>query len=79
MGFLRRASSDCSYHVGVDFPVDGVPSAEWILLANSVTPVIELPELRLTNKDVWVEAVAGKIWITYQGQLLRLPLPAQPR
>jgi hypothetical protein len=45
----------------------------------SFTPVIELPELRLTSNDFWVDAAAGKIWITYQGQLLRLPLPTQPR
>jgi HEAT repeat protein len=45
----------------------------------SFTPVVELPDLRLTSNDVWVDAVAGKIWITYQGQLLRLPLPTQPQ
>ncbi|MCI0662878.1 MAG: hypothetical protein L0220_17560, partial [Acidobacteria bacterium] len=45
----------------------------------SFTPVIELPELRMTSNDFWVDAASGKIWITYQGHLLRLPLPTQPR
>jgi hypothetical protein len=45
----------------------------------SFTPLLEFPDLRLTSDDVWVDAGAGKIWITYQGQLLRLPLPAQAK
>jgi hypothetical protein len=45
----------------------------------SFTPLVELPELPLTSDNFWVEAAAGKIWIAYQGQLLRLPLPAQAK
>ncbi|MGH9937744.1 MAG: hypothetical protein ACREAM_15975, partial [Blastocatellia bacterium] len=45
----------------------------------SFTPLIELPELLLTSDDVWVDAAEGKIWITYQGHVLRLPMPAQAR
>ncbi len=43
------------------------------------TPLVELPELILRNSDFWVDAAAGKIWITYQGQLLRIPLPAKTK
>jgi len=45
----------------------------------SFTPLIEVPELRLISDDFWVDAEAGKIWITYQGQLLRLPIPAKAK
>ena len=45
----------------------------------SFTPLIELPELRLTSDDIWVDTAGGKIWITYQSHLLRLPMPAQAR
>jgi hypothetical protein len=40
-------------------------------------PLVELTGLELRNSDFWVDANAGKIWLTYRGQLLRLPLPAQ--
>lgn len=40
------------------------------------TPLVELPELILRSSDFWVDANAGKIWLTYKGQLLRIPLPA---
>jgi hypothetical protein len=43
------------------------------------TPVVNLPGLRLNNSDFWVDATAGKIWFTYQGQLLRIPLPPPPK
>ncbi len=43
------------------------------------TPRVELPELNLSRNDFWVDAAAGKIWITYRGHLLRLPLPAQTK
>jgi hypothetical protein len=39
------------------------------------TPLVELPELILRNSDFWVDANAGKIWLTYRGHLLRIPLP----
>jgi hypothetical protein len=42
----------------------------------SFTPLLDLPNLQLASDDLWVEAAAGKLWITYQGQLLRMPLPA---
>ncbi len=42
----------------------------------SFTPALELPEMRLTSSDIWVDSGAEKIWIVYQGQLLRAPMPA---
>jgi HEAT repeats len=39
------------------------------------TTLIELPGLILGNSDFWVDVNAGKIWFTYKGHLLRLPLP----
>jgi hypothetical protein len=43
------------------------------------TPLLEIPELRLSHDDVWVDTDAGKIWFVYRGHLLRLPLPAQKK
>jgi HEAT repeat protein len=40
-------------------------------------PLVELTGLPLSNSNFWVDATAGKIWFTYKGQLLRLPMPAQ--
>ena len=40
-------------------------------------PLVELTGLTLSKSDFWVDANAGKIWMTYRGQLLRLPLPKQ--
>jgi hypothetical protein len=45
----------------------------------SFTPLFELPELRLISDDFWVDAAAGKIWITYQGQLLRVAMSAKTK
>src|SRR5262245_46128214 len=42
-------------------------------------PLFELTGLELSNSDFWVDANAGKIWMTYRGRLLRLPLPAQTK
>jgi hypothetical protein len=41
------------------------------------TPLVELPGLILRNTDFWVDATEGKIWFTYHGHLLRMPLPAK--
>jgi hypothetical protein len=41
------------------------------------TPLVELPGLILSNGDFWVDATGGKIWLTYRGQLLRIPLSAK--
>lgn len=38
------------------------------------TPVVELPEIRIGSPDVWVDAAAGKVYVTYLGHLLRVPL-----
>jgi hypothetical protein len=38
------------------------------------TPLIELQGLTLSNSDFWIDAAGGKIWLTYRGQLLRIPL-----
>lgn len=40
------------------------------------TPVLEVPGLSLRSADVWVDEARGKVWLTYKGHLLRLPLPA---
>ncbi|MEP7342990.1 MAG: HEAT repeat domain-containing protein [Acidobacteriota bacterium] len=37
-------------------------------------PVVEVPEIRVGSADVWVDAMAGKVYITYLGHLLRVPL-----
>jgi hypothetical protein len=34
-----------------------------------------LPGLILRENNFWVDAAAGKIWFTYEGHLLRIPLP----
>jgi hypothetical protein len=38
--------------------------------------VLEVPGLSLRSADVWVDETRGKVWLTYHGHLLRLPLPA---
>jgi len=38
------------------------------------TPVTELPEIRVSSAEVWVDAAAGKVYLTYLGHLLRVPL-----
>lgn len=38
------------------------------------TPVVELPEIRIGSPDVWVDAATGKLYVTYLGHLLRVPL-----
>jgi HEAT repeat protein len=43
------------------------------------TPVIEAPGPVLSDSNFWVDADAGKIWFTYYGHLLRLPMPAQKK
>jgi hypothetical protein len=40
-------------------------------------PLVELPGLILRSDDFWVDAAAGKIWLTYRGHLLRIPSPAK--
>ena len=43
------------------------------------TPLVELPELILRSGDFWVDETAGKIWFTYRGHLLRMPLPKKTK
>jgi hypothetical protein len=43
------------------------------------TQVLELPGLQLTSSDIWADPESNKLWFTYQGHLLRLPLPAGRR
>lgn len=38
------------------------------------TPVVELPEIRIGSPDLWVDAAEGKLYVTYLGHLLRVPL-----
>jgi hypothetical protein len=42
-------------------------------------PLVELTGLPLGNRDFWVDATAGKIWIAYYGHLLRIPLPQKTK
>jgi hypothetical protein len=42
--------------------------------AFTFAPVIEVPEIRVSSADVWVDAAAGKVYLTYLGHLLRVPL-----
>ena len=44
--------------------------------AFTFTPVLDVPGLPLRSADVWVDEARGKVWLTYKGHLLRLPLPA---
>ncbi len=37
-------------------------------------PAIELPEIKIGSADIWVDAAAGKVYVTYLGHLLRVPL-----
>ncbi len=38
------------------------------------TSVVEVPEIRVSSADVWVDAAAGKVYLAYLGHLLRMPL-----
>jgi hypothetical protein len=37
-------------------------------------PQLELPGLQVSSTDIWVEQATNKLWLVYQGDLLRLPL-----
>jgi hypothetical protein len=39
------------------------------------TPFVEAPGLFWSDKNFWFDAARGKIWLTYRGHLLRIPLP----
>jgi HEAT repeats len=43
------------------------------------TSLLEFPELELSGDDIWVDDSGGKVWFTYKGHLLRLPMPAQTK
>ncbi|MFN7945496.1 MAG: HEAT repeat domain-containing protein [Blastocatellia bacterium] len=45
----------------------------------SFAPVIELPELKFGNPEIWIDQAAGWIYVTFRDDLLRLPLPAAGR
>jgi hypothetical protein len=42
----------------------------------SFAPVIRVPELKLSSLDIWMDQAAGWLYVTFRGDLLRLPLPA---
>lgn len=42
--------------------------------AFTFTPLATLAEIRVGSPDIWVDAAAGKIYVTYLGHLLRVPL-----
>lgn len=37
-------------------------------------PVVELPEIKIGSADLWVDVAANKLYVTYLGHLLRVPL-----
>jgi hypothetical protein len=37
-------------------------------------PVLTLPGLHIRSEEMWVDAAANRLWLIYQGHLLRLPL-----
>lgn len=39
----------------------------------SFKPVMQIPEIDLDSKDVWIDEAGAKIYIVYQGHLLALP------
>ena len=41
--------------------------------------MVETPELSLSSSNFWVDDGSGKIWITYRGHLLRIPLPTKTK
>jgi len=41
----------------------------------SFTPLIQIPELRLSSADIWVDQKGDRLWIAYRGHLLRMPFP----
>ena len=44
----------------------------------SFKPLMEIPEIRFTSDDMWVDEEAKRIYLTYNGHLLRLPLTIKP-
>jgi hypothetical protein len=40
-------------------------------------PLLDLNDIQLRNADIWADVENKKLWFTYQGHLLRLPLPEQ--
>lgn len=45
----------------------------------SFQPGLTLPELAVDSKEIWVDEAGNRVWLVYQGHLLRLPLRATPR
>jgi len=39
------------------------------------TPLLELPEIKFDSMQMWADESARKLYIAYNGHLLRLPLP----
>jgi len=42
--------------------------------AFSFKPLMEIPEVRFTSEAMWVDEAAKRIYLAYNGHLLRLPL-----
>ena len=40
----------------------------------SFKPLMEIPEIYFTSDDMWVDEAAQRIYLAYNGHLLRLPL-----
>jgi hypothetical protein len=38
-------------------------------------PLLDLNDIQLRNADIWADVETKKLWFTYEGHLLRLPLP----
>jgi hypothetical protein len=39
--------------------------------------LLDLNDIQLRNADIWADVETKKLWFTYEGHLLRLPLPEQ--
>ncbi|HKQ77966.1 MAG TPA: hypothetical protein VJ810_29990 [Blastocatellia bacterium] len=46
--------------------------------AFSFKPLMEIPEIRFTSDDMWVDEASRQIYLAYKGHLLRLPLAIKP-
>jgi hypothetical protein len=42
--------------------------------AFSFKPLMEIPAIRFTSDDIWVDESAGRVYLAYKGHLLRFPL-----
>jgi HEAT repeat protein len=46
--------------------------------AFSFKTLMEIPEIRFTSESIWIDEAANRIYLAYNGHLLRLPLMIKP-